>query len=522
MEGLSLARLLRELTPQLPAANLGWAFPDETTAALLLDLGGERVNLVLNYRPPNTVVFLSRERLRGAAGSPFQRLLETRAVGDLTRAEQHRLDRVMVLHFAGAGGFVPRPPLRVVFEVTGRNGNLIVLEAGEDLGGRIVAAAREIPASRNRYRTVRAGGLYVPPPPYEKADPRALTDADRERLRALPLSGWRGALDGLGPLLGAELARRAGFAGVPQDGAQFAAALAALDSVVQDPTADEAALGAGLKEAAHEEKAEALRRALRAPLEKRRTLLTHRLGDLTRAEEGSGTAAQEREEADLLMAYAAGNKPGAGSVTVPTLSGEGTVTIALDPALGAVQNAEKRYARARRREEVYLRLLEQEDDLRRELAEVEAELRALEATPLSELSRLEREQGAAQRAPRIGLRLTSPGGFAVMVGRNNKENAAITHRLAHKTDTWFHAQGYPGSHVVVRGAALPLEDILFAARLAAHHSKVRGAGQVAVDYTPVKAVWRVRGAPAGQVSYTGQKTVWVNPSPTGREEDSPR
>ena len=37
MEGLMLARVLRDLAPHLPARTLGWVFPDETTAALLLD-----------------------------------------------------------------------------------------------------------------------------------------------------------------------------------------------------------------------------------------------------------------------------------------------------------------------------------------------------------------------------------------------------------------------------------------------------------------------------------------------------
>ncbi len=74
-----LNRVVEQLTAQLPARNLGWVFPDETTAALLLDGpdGQPLGNLVLGYRPPQPVLFLSRERLRGDPHNPFQRLLAT-------------------------------------------------------------------------------------------------------------------------------------------------------------------------------------------------------------------------------------------------------------------------------------------------------------------------------------------------------------------------------------------------------------------------------------------------------------
>jgi predicted ribosome quality control (RQC) complex YloA/Tae2 family protein len=96
------------------------------------------------------------------------------------------------------------------------------------------------------------------------------------------------------------------------------------------------------------------------------------------------------------------------------------------------------------------------------------------------------------------------------VGRNAKENDLLT-RTAHSEDLWFHAQGVPGSHVIlkVEGKNPPLEDLLFAARLAAYHSKARGERQVPVDYTRKKHVWRPRKAPPGQVLYTQAKTLFV-------------
>lgn len=513
MEGLMLARVLGDLAPHLPARTLGWVFPDETTAALLLDGVG---NLVLSYRPPQPVVFLSRERLRGEPHNGFQRYLAARVRGDLTAAEQLKLDRVFTLHFAGEDGFVPQPPTRLLFEVTGRNANVLVLEPGEGFTGRILMAAREITGSRNRFRTVRSGGEYTPPPPYDKLDPRVLTPEQARSLADLPVGRWRERLDGLGPLLGAELGRRAGLAPGEAPGDRWPQVLAAVESLVADPSVSEGVMQEGAREAARAEKAAALRKALREPLDKRVTLLENQLADVSRAEAGLDAAAQDRSEADLLMAYAHTVETGASSAVLPAFDGSGEVPVALDPSLSAVQNAEKRYARARRREEVYERLAEREPALRAELEEARARLAQLGTASLEELEALSAtlQQERPEKSP-YGMRFTTPGGFEVLVGRNNKENATLTHRLGRSLDHWFHAQGYPGSHVLVRsgGRDLDLPDILYAARLAAAHSKARGSSNVPVDYTRVKHVWRPKGAPAGQVHYTDQKTVFVDGTP---------
>lgn len=510
MEGLMLARVLRELQPKLPARNLGWVFPDETTAALLLEGVG---NLVLSYRPPQPVLFVSGERLRGDPHGPFQRFLHNRLRGDLLSLEQMKLDRVVALHFAGATGFVDQPPARLLFEVTGRNANLLVLEEGEGFEGKITLAAREITGSRNRFRTVRTGSLYTPPPPYTKFDPREMTLQDAQTLQAVPLSDWRSHIDGLGPLLSAELARRAEVPLSQAPQGELERTFAALQDLVRDPTVSEGVLSEGAREAARSERAAALRKLLREPLEKRLTLLQNQLGDVTRAEEGVELAAQERGQADLLMAYAHTVPAGANQVSLPAFDGHGEEPVPLEPQLSAVQNAEKLYARARRREDVYERLAERESVLKAELEQAQARVAELEQADLLGLEALaaELETEKPERSP-YGARYTTPAGFEALVGRNNKENATLTHRIGKSMDWWFHAQGYTGSHVLVRtaGRELDLPDILYAARLAATHSKARGSSNVPVDYTRIKFVWRPKGAPAGQVHYTDQKTVFVD------------
>ncbi len=515
MEGLLLAHTLRSLAPQLPARTSGWVFPDETTAAVLLEGVG---NLVFSYRPPGPALYLTREKLSGEPGSPFQRTLAARVKGELLRAQQLKLDRVAQLHFGGEGGFVDVPPARLLFELTGRNANVLLLEDGEGWEGRILAAAREVTGTRNRFRVVRTGGRYTPPPPYDKLDPRAMTEGDARALDGLPLSRWKDKVDGLGLTLSAELARRANLDPTEAPGERWPQVLAALRSLVEDPSVAEGTAAGNVREGAREQKAEALRKSLREPLQKRLALVRNQLGDVERAGRGALEAERERAWADLLLAYQWQVFPGAASAELPRFDGQGSEVIPLEPQLSAVQNAEKLYTRAKRRLEVHARLLEREPALRAELEEARRQLDDLEGADLPTLTRLEAELiSPAGAKPAAGLRFKSPSGLDVLVGRNNKENDLITRRIARSTDYWFHAQGYPGSHVLVRsgGRDLPLPDILMAAALAAQYSKARGGGNVAVDYTQVKNVWKPRGAPAGQALYTQQKTVFVDPALPG-------
>ena len=94
---------------------------------------------------------------------------------------------------------------------------------------------------------------------------------------------------------------------------------------------------------------------------------------------------------------------------------------------------------------------------------------------------------------------------------------ALMREVGHEGDLWFHAQGVPGSHVILRtlvGRAenvAPEEAVLQAASLAAYHSKGRGGGRVNVACVPFQKVKRPRGAPPGLVHITGQRTVAASP-----------
>lgn len=503
MEGLLINAVVQPLLPRLPAACLGWVFPDEGTAALLLAGLG---NLVLRYRPPNPIITLETSSLEGDPRTPFQRLLAARCKGRLLQLAQVKLDRVIHLQFEGERGFVETAPSRLIFELTGRNANLVLC----DPEGKILGLDREVRAEVNRFRVLRPGLAYLPPPPYQKLDPRRLPPGGLSPLMGEKLStGVNRHLDGLGKELTRELARRAGLTPETVIEAHHLPRLEeALASLVTQPS-QRTELSQDLRKTWEEEEAEALRKPLREALEKRRRTLIARLNDYHQALERLDEATLFRNQADLLLAYQHLVPREATRVSLTNFD-ETPLEITLERTLSPAQNAERLYQRAKRLEANAERALELQDRTNQELTVLDHEL-ALLATLPRETLRTRLEQARDEAAPVVGLRLSSPAGFGIWVGRNSRENDLLT-RSAHSQDLWFHVQGIPGSHVILRtqGRAAPLPDLLFAAQLAAYHSRARGEGSVAVDYTARKYVWRPRKAAPGQVLYSHARTLFVD------------
>lgn len=100
------------------------------------------------------------------------------------------------------------------------------------------------------------------------------------------------------------------------------------------------------------------------------------------------------------------------------------------------------------------------------------------------------------------------------VGRNARQNDALTFQLAKRGDYWFHANDVPGAHVILRKAEGEVSetDLFRGAVLAAWFSFARESSKVPVDYADVAHIKRIPGGGPGRVSYTNQKTLLVDPA----------
>jgi predicted ribosome quality control (RQC) complex YloA/Tae2 family protein len=96
------------------------------------------------------------------------------------------------------------------------------------------------------------------------------------------------------------------------------------------------------------------------------------------------------------------------------------------------------------------------------------------------------------------------------VGRSDEGNDHLSTRLARGKDLFFHLDGAPGSHVVLRTEGRPdppPESVLDASELAVHFSKQKNASRADVHVVPIKNVKKPKGVKAGLVYVTGGKTV---------------
>nr|WP_300005777.1 NFACT RNA binding domain-containing protein [Tissierella sp.] len=108
----------------------------------------------------------------------------------------------------------------------------------------------------------------------------------------------------------------------------------------------------------------------------------------------------------------------------------------------------------------------------------------------------------------------SQDGFDMYVGKNNLQNEYVTLKLARKDDLWFHVQGMPGSHVIIKkeNKEIPDETLEEAALLAAYYSKAKNSSNVAIDYTEKKHVKKMPSSKPGMVIYDNFKTINISPS----------
>lgn len=254
-----------------------------------------------------------------------------------------------------------------------------------------------------------------------------------------------------------------------------------------------------------------LRRKLRA-VEKVRTELAD-----------AGRAGEYRHKAQLLLTRQKDIRKGVTPVRVFDYDNSTPIEIEVDPALPAARNAEILFRRARKAERRAVhgpgRLTELElnaEKLRGRLEKI------AEASP-RELERLEAEilppraaEAGDREGPRARFRTyTVSGGWEVLVGKSNRDNDVLTHRIARPDDLWFHVRQAAGSHVILRRAGRKSEPdadaIREAASIAAYHSKAGRSSNVPVCYTERRHVRKPRGAKPGLAVVSRETVVFVDP-----------
>jgi predicted ribosome quality control (RQC) complex YloA/Tae2 family protein len=284
-----------------------------------------------------------------------------------------------------------------------------------------------------------------------------------------------------------------------------------------------------------------LRRALRrrvASLERKEALLAE--------DAAAGERAVQLERAgELLKGQLHRVRKRATELSVDDPESGETVTIPLDPALGPGENLEAIFRRYRKELKRATRAGAEAPDVRERLERTRALATELEHLVESgadaealqtfasepEVARLlerARPPKSAERPARksfgppgvsarmLPKRYRSQTGLEIWVGKSDESNDYLSTRLARGNDLFFHLEGNPGSHVVLRTEGRsdpPSEAMLEACELAVHFSKQRGASRVGVHVAPIKQVRKPSGAKPGLVMVSGGRTVQLRHDP---------
>ncbi len=293
------------------------------------------------------------------------------------------------------------------------------------------------------------------------------------------------------------------------------------------------------------------RRGLEQALRREEKGLARKLAKVDEELARANEATRLERDGELLKGVLKSVRRGAGEVMAQDPTNGEDVVIALDPALSPAQNLEqifRRYRKAVRalaqggeRRAVMAQALESLRARLRELAAID-QLPEAEVAPALEAfaarddvrpfvakraavqpRRHERQDSereiAGRRVPaRLApRRYRTEGGLEIWVGRSDAGNDFLTTKLASGRDLFFHLDGAPGSHVILRSAGRadpPSEAVLDACELAVHFSKQRDATRADVHVVPIANVKKPRGAKAGLVMVHGGKTVHLRRTPT--------
>jgi predicted ribosome quality control (RQC) complex YloA/Tae2 family protein len=294
--------------------------------------------------------------------------------------------------------------------------------------------------------------------------------------------------------------------------------------------------------------ADELRRRLEQALRKERKAVNRKLAkladELARAEADLGLERQ----GELLKGVLANVSRGDASVAARDHETGDEVVIALDPAKSPSENLERLFKRYRKAVRTLTKVGAQQEGVRTSsdaLAALESALHdaADDAEALAALAGREdverllakyargqpprRSQQSQQRelvvagrsvparlAPR---RYSTESGLEVWVGRSDAANDYLTTRLARGRDLFFHLDGAPGSHVILRTEGRddpPSEAVLDAAELAVHFSRAKKANRADVHIVPIRNVRKPKGAKPGLVMVHGGKSIHLRRSET--------
>ena len=571
MDGFTLSFLQRELHQLLAGGRVDKVNqPERDTLLLMVRSQGHNRKLLLSANANHARAQLTGQSYENPAEPPmFCMLMRKHLLGSrIISIAQIKGDRILTVEMEGMNELADKIPFTLYLEIMGRHSNLILVNGR----GTIVDSIKHVSGSMSRVRTVLPGQSYRLPPDHGKLNPQEITAAQIFRHFSPLVMPFQKALSdsvtGLAAVCAKEICAQLNlddatschqldwaltapllekfFASLPERHSPVI--LVDENSLVLDffpfpyrtYTPERQMPQASLSEAMD---AYYAGRDLRLRLQQRsadlqkhiknaRSRLEKKMDAFRETIVGNEHAAQHRIFGELLTAHLHLVEKGADMIRLPNYYDpqQAPVEIPLSAQLTPAQNAQSYYKKYRKAKIAGKYAIQQLQKAETELFVLENAFEDLEkcdsSADLFEIRQVLVENGflkpestkRKREKKRDGepYRFLSPDGTEIVVGKNALQNDRLTHH-AQSNELWLHAQGMPGSHIIIRTVAEPGHaTLLLAAKLAAYFSRGRNLPALPVDYTLKKHVKKASGSVAGFVTYTHYQTISVSLTPEDR------
>lgn len=517
---------------------------------IVCQIRAQRINhkLLLSVHPNYARVQLTHEEITNPKEPPMfcthlRKHLESGMIESIQQINNDRVIHIQVSARDEIGDPITRT---LIVEIMGRHSTLILLNTERQT---IIDSIKHIPPFLNAHRTILPGFEYVPPPQQQKMNPYDLSEEQFVELWSQIDTGrdFIQHLEGFSPIHGNEL-----FARIKQEGKPFSTfshfihafkelpfapaemkignkeVFSSIHLITADSYTYEAKSLGDLLDHVYYEKADRERvRTQAQDLEKwlsnERTKLERKMKILEKEQQTANRLEDFQLFGELLMANHYRIEEKSTSVEVENYYTNELVTIPLDPRKNGIENANAYYKKYSKAKHAQIKLAEQIKRTIDEIAYFNLLQQQVEMASPDDIEEIREEliengylkkrksHKKNKKTKMVIERYRSSTGLEIAVGKNNKQNDAVTFKLASRHHTWLHTKDIPGSHVVILSDQPDEQSLKEAAVLAAYYSQARTSSNVPVDYTLIKHVKKPNGSKLGFVNYFEQQTLFVTP-----------
>ncbi len=467
--------------------------PHQTDLIFHIRSSKGNVSLLLSANPTFPRVHLTNETYLNPKEPPmFCMLLRKHLEGGLIEnIEQISHERIIHIDMKTKSEVGDIQNKRLILEIMGRHSNIILINKDTNL---IIDGINHVTPSISMYRQVLPGRAYVAPPDQQKMNPLLVTE-DEFRMH-LHLNEGKvdkqlvNSYEGMSPSVAREILYRANLPTEENLWAAFSEwmetcrnhqyqptiiysdrpdfSILPLSHVKGEPesfTEMSVCLEKFYSEKAKRDtvrqKVQDFSKLLYIEKNKNKKKIEHLFEDLNLAKE----AEKFKLYGEMITAHMHLMKRGDSVVEMVNYYDEnqGLIKIPLDIMKTPSENAQQYFKKYSKLKTSLSFIDEQLEATKQEILYLDTLITQIENADFQDLEDIRQElveQGYLRQRGKMDRRKNknpeieqymSSEGIPIYVGKNNRQNEYLTHRLANSSDTWLHTKDIPGSHVVIKG-----------------------------------------------------------------------